>query len=445
MRKIFIALAGLILILLAAFYFYLFPRLTILNGFSAKIACSCKYIGGRDLAEIKKNVLYHSLLPYTSVLDDVKNYSVTSSFFGMKPKTAVYKKGAGCILVNDGTAPSFIFSQNVIQFSEDSIPVFTWNEGITSGTDKPMLEKAINDAFDPDFSISDKRTTAVLVVHKDTIVAEKYAAPFKYSSPQLGWSMAKSVMNTFIGLMVYNGKIDLSQQNLFAEWKNDERSKISLNNLLQMSSGLEWEEDYTKISDVTTMLYNSDHIAQIPLSKQLVEKPGSSFLYSSGTSNLISYFIRNSFANDEAYYSYLERKLFYRLGMTSMTMETDAKGTFIGSSYAYGTPRDWAKFGLLYLHNGKWMGKQILPDYWVNYTTSPAVHSKNTYGAHFWLNKGHSFYKDAPEDMFFADGYQGQYVFIIPSRDLVIVRMGTGDKNFDVNSFLKGILENTGK
>lgn len=83
------------------------------------------------------------------------------------------------------------------------------------------------------------------------------------------------------------------------------------------------------------------------------------------------------------------------------------------------------------------MGKQILPDYWVNYTTSPAIHSKNQYGAHFWLNKEHSFYKDAPEDMFYADGYQGQYVFIIPSRDLVVVRMGTGDKNFDVNSFLK--------
>lgn len=91
------------------------------------------------------------------------------------------------------------------------------------------------------------------------------------------------------------------------------------------------------------------------------------------------------------------------------------------------------------------MGKQILPDYWVNYTTSPAIHSKNQYGAHFWLNKEHSFYKDAPEDMFYADGYQGQYVFIIPSRDLVVVRMGTGDKNFDVNSFLKGILENVGK
>ncbi|MBK6565324.1 MAG: serine hydrolase [Saprospiraceae bacterium] len=445
MRKIFIALAGLILIILATFYYYLFPRLTIVNGFAAKIACSCKYIEGRDITEIKKNVLYHSLLPYTSLEINEDKFSVRATFFGLKPKTAVYKKGVGCILLKEGDSSSFQFTQNKSRFAEDSIPVFTWKEGITAGTRKEQLDQVVMAAFDEDFYLTDKRTSAVLVIHNDTIVAEKYAKPFNVSSPQLGWSMAKSLLNTFIGLMVYNDKIDLSQQNLFSEWKNDERSKISLNDLLQMSSGLEWEEDYTKICDVTTMLYDSEKIAEIPLSKQLVGKPGKIWLYSSGTSNLISCFIRNSFANDEAYFSYLNRKLFDRLGMSSMLQETDATGTFIGSSYVYGLPRDWAKFGLLYLHNGTWMGKQILPDYWVNYTTSPAIHSKNQYGAHFWLNKEHSFYKDAPEDMFYADGYQGQYVFIIPSRDLVVVRMGTGDKNFDVNSFLKGILENVGK
>ncbi|MFZ1705868.1 MAG: serine hydrolase [Saprospiraceae bacterium] len=424
------------------FSFYLYPRLSIATGFAAKAMCSCHFVAGREVAEIQKNVLYHSLLPYVSNVVNETAKEVTSTFLGMKPKVARYKEGVGCFLVSSENS-GFLYTIDTTNFNTNTLqPSFQWISGKTFGTNMSGLETAVENAFDLGRKIDIKKTTAVLVIHKDTLIAEAYAKPFEINSLQLGWSMTKSLMNTFIGLMVMNGKVDLSQHSLFPSWKNDDRKNITLNDLLHMSSGLSWEEDYTKVSDVTKMLYEGGNVTLIPLNKKLSHPAGSHWLYSSGTSNLISLYIRNQFSNDEAYFSYMKRRLFNVLGMESIIMETDQSGHFIGSTYTYATPRDWAKFGLLYLHDGVWMGKRLLPDYWVNYSKSPAEHSDHKYGAHFWINKNFSHYKDAPEDMFFADGYQGQFVFIIPSKDLVIVRMGIADKDFDVNTFLKEILQN---
>ena len=126
--------------------------------------------------------------------------------------------------------------------------------------------------------------------------------------------------------------------------------------------------------------------------------------------------------------------------MASAHLETDESGNYIGSSYCYATPRDWAKFGLLYLNDGVWNGKRILPEGWVEYSRKQASQSNGIYGAHFWQNHGNAAYQDVPEDLFSCNGYEGQYVFIIPSRDLVVVRMGLSE-TFDVNKFLKEILK----
>lgn len=420
----------------------MYPRLGIATGFAAKAMCSCHFLAGRASEEIKAGVLYHNILPWVTIDMDETNKSVHASLFGMQKKTARYKDGVGCILLPPGNAAGFMFSRDDTTFETDSlVKKFTWTEAATSATDKVKLDQVIQSFFDADPAKQEKRTTAVLVIHRDTLVAEKYLPPFDKNTLQLGWSMTKSLMNSFVGLMVQNGKLDPSNNKLFAEWNNDNRKEISLHNLLQMNSGLEWEEDYTKVCDVTRMLYDSPDISTIPLSKKTVAKPGQQWLYSSGTTNLISAYIRNFFANDEAYHGYLYRRLVRPLDMSSLVLETDATGHFIGSSYAFATPRDWAKFGLLYLHDGVWSGQRLLPDYWVNYTTTPADASGGKYGAHFWLNRGHSHFPYAPEDLFFADGYQGQNIFIIPSRELVIVRMGAGNENFETNEFLAKILD----
>ncbi|HAO14396.1 MAG TPA: serine hydrolase, partial [Tenacibaculum sp.] len=127
-----------------------------------------------------------------------------------------------------------------------------------------------------------------------------------------------------------------------------------------------------------------------------------------------------------------------KIGMNSMLVETDMNGNYVGSSYAWATPRDWAKLGLLYLNNGSWNGEQLFDKDWVDYATTPTPTSNGWYGAHIWLNAGNR-YPDIPKDMYSFNGYQGQNVFILPEQEMVVVRMGL-TKNADINLFLKSII-----
>jgi CubicO group peptidase (beta-lactamase class C family) len=150
-----------------------------------------------------------------------------------------------------------------------------------------------------------------------------------------------------------------------AEWKNDERSKITLNDLLHMNSGLEWEEDYTKISDVTKMLFQAEDMSQSQIDKPLVGKPNNTWNYSSGTTNLLSGILRKQFKTHQEYLDFWYNSLLDKIGMNSALIETDMAGNFVGSSYGWATTRDWAKFGLLYLHKGNWNGEQLFDESWV--------------------------------------------------------------------------------
>ena len=183
-------------------------------------------------------------------------------------------------------------------------------------------------------------------------------------------------------------------------------------------------------------------MAKFAISKQLEYTPGSVFEYASGSTNIVSYLMRKAIGNDADYLAFPREKLFNRIGMRSATFEVDASGTFVGSSYLYASLRDYTRFGLLYLNNGNWLGEQILPVDWVEYTTSTASGSEGTYGAFFWLSKSGSDYPDVPSDMFYCSGHDGQYIYLIPSKELVIVRTGFSKQGeFDQNGFLTGILQ----
>jgi len=170
----------------------------------------------------------------------------------------------------------------------------------------------------------------------------------------------------------------------------------------------------------------------------LVGKPNESFNYSSGTSNLLSGILRKQFDTHQEYLDFWYTNLIDRIGMNSMVIEADLTGNYVGSSYSWATARDWAKFGLLYLHNGNWNGDQLFTKDWVAYATTPTPTSNGTYGAQFWLNAEKQF-KDVPASMYFADGYQGQRVYVLPDQELVIVRFGLSW--FEENVFLKGVIE----
>jgi len=253
--------------------------------------------------------------------------------------------------------------------------------------------------------------------------------------------MTKSIAATMYGILQKKGLIDINSVTGISEWQNDDRKNITYNDLLHMNSGLEWVEDYNNISDVTNMLFMERDMSKVQLHKDLEGKPNESWNYSSGTTNLLAgYLLRKFFDNQQDYLDFWYAELLDKIGMHSAIIETDMAGNFVGSSYGWANTRDWAKFGLLYLHNGNWNGEQILDQQWVKYVSTPTNGSDGKYGGHFWLNAGGR-YPDVPKDLFSCNGYQGQWVFIIPSKELVIVRTGlTEDPEFDVNGFLKDIL-----
>lgn len=353
------------------------------------------------------------------------------------------------------------------------------------GLNYDLLQQALEQQF-PAALIDYKRigTRAIVVVYDGVIVGEKYAPGVTPHTPLPGWSVTKSLTNALIGIRVGQGKLRLNDTRLLDEWTAadaDPRANITLDNLLRMTSGLDWHERYMGHSDATEMLFLSGDVGGFAASKALAYPPGTHWQYSSGTTNILMKILRNSFkikkhktgstdldidGGDEAYLEFPRKYLFEPLGMKSAIMETDASGTFIGSSFSYATARDWARFGLLYLNDGLWTvgdkqkGQQqqrILPEGWVHYSRTPTPGSDPSYGAHFWLNSAkpnangilevprstHFWHTKLPTDAFYGHGFEEQAVMIIPSRKTVIVRLGlTPDSTlWNIANFYASILQ----
>jgi CubicO group peptidase (beta-lactamase class C family) len=296
----------------------------------------------------------------------------------------------------------------------------------------PRFEQALDWAFSEPDPQQLRRTRAVVIVRKGRIVAERYAPGFSRDTPLLGWSMAKSVMNGLVGILIKTGRLALNAPLPVPEWQepNDPCRRITLDHLLHMSSGLHFDESYgNPLADVTYMLLGVPNMGAYAARKPLEAEPGAKWSYSSGTTNLISRAIRQV-VGEAGYPGLPGRALFQPIGMSSAVIEADAAGTLVGSSFMYATARDWAKFGQLYLQGGMWEDRRILPEGWVQYTTAPAPRAPDKeYGAHFWLKIPKEYQSGGqanliPADAFHAVGHEGQFISIIPSRELVIVRLG---------------------
>ena len=264
---------------------------------------------------------------------------------------------------------------------------------------------------------------------------------------------SKSVTSALVGVLVKAGKLELHGPAPVVEWQKpgDPRQAITLDMLLRMSSGLAFNEGYgDPFADVLHMLYRSEDFGGYAAQCDLAHTPDSHWSYSSGTSNLVSRIVREAVGGTQAdYFNFPRTVLFGPLGMGSAVMEPDASGTFVGSSYTYATARDWARFGLLYLKDGVWQGERILPEGWVKYSATPTPTApKGNYGAHWWLNAGTSAEPESrpmptlPADLYFASGHEGQFVIVVPSRDVVIVRMGlTTVGKFPLEEFVRRVLD----
>lgn len=452
--KIILAWAGIGLLGYGLWYGY--GAMSIISAYGAKNLCSCVFVAGRDPEQVIGEELGTTLSSLGSYTINRADSSATGSVFGLARHKSIYRKGLGCTLVN-GLSEEAIRSQPFIGSAvlppSDTVP---WPQGdllsdrIPSNIDTATLNAAIEKAFreeDPKFM---KRTRAVVVVYKDTIIAERYANGFSRQTPLMGWSMTKSLTNALVGLLTGDQKLNLSAAAAVPEWhekKDDPRSAITLNHLMHASSGLDWDEFYGGPSDATRMLFLDADAGAFAAKNNAETNPDAVFEYSSGTTNIISRIVRRTIG-DRDYHQFPYRRLFRKIGMHGMVLEPDPSGTFVGSSYSYAPARDWARFGLLYLNDGVWLGERILPEGWVTYTSTPAPATpRGEYGAQWWLNAGergnpsNRTYPDVPADSFQCEGFEGQYVFVIPSKDLVVVRLGlTQGGDFDMNGLVSGII-----
>lgn len=435
------------------------------TGYVAKYICSSTFISQRDPQTVFREDVV-PVNPLARLVDfdiDPDGQSVRADSFGLFPMTAIYRDGCGCTLVVDTTAAQ-MRAQKLVppDFSRTRPARRTdrpWPDGSLGpvdssslGVDASRLARALDAAFAEPGPENKRYTRAVLAVYRGQLIAERYAPGFNKDMPLLGWSMSKSATNALVGVLVREGKLAIRQPAPVPEWQRpgDPRQAITLDQLLRMSSGLRFGEVYAPFFDVTYMLYGSRDFAAYAAGKELEAAPDTRWHYSSGTANIVARIVRQTVTPDYPYYyEALYEKLFDRIGMTSIILEPDASGTFVGSSYAFATPRDWARFGLLYLQDGLWHGQRILPEGWVDYTKTPTPAApRGQYGALFWLNAGaaddpgNRRWPDAPIDAYAAEGFQEQKVIVIPSRQLVLVRFGaTADrKAWDTNRFIQDML-----
>lgn len=417
-----------------------YPRLNIISGYASKNMASSVFLAHRTEASITKFDNNFDPINKAETNVDSNNKSATANSFGVLQRTAVYREGLGAVLVDDDFDISAPYLKPMRNLSPKKLPYpygkLAQKDTLFLNVDYQKIQQIVNAAFDSDGERS-KKTRSVLVIYKNQIIAEKYEVGIDKETPILGWSMTKSITSTMVGILAKQQHFDIYKPAPIAAWANDKRAKITTHNLLQMNSGLEWVEDYNSISDVSKMLFLSRDMTITQRDKELEFTPGTHWNYSSGTTNLLSRIIRNQFKTHQEYLDFWYTELIDKIGMYSMTIETDMAGNYVGSSYGWATTRDWGKFGLLYLHKGNWNGEQLFDPNWEAYVRTPAANSENEYGGHFWLNADKG-YKDVPATMYSCNGYQGQRVAIFPSKDLVIVRMGLSS-DFDFNALLGGV------
>ena len=419
------------------------------TSFIAKQLCSGVLMAGMDPDQMLKEDLAAGQGMIHTQIEPSAGRVKASSLFGLIRAEAVQNGERGCTWRINGQPTPRALSQNK-PGSGNSKPIGApWPLIATAQPEQPEIDhQALNRALDRAFQENDpllpKRTRAVVVVQDGWVIAERYAKGTQPHMPLIGWSMSKSITHALIGRAIHTGLLDPDKPPKVSEWSDpqDPRQKISLDQLLRMNSGLAFEESTGALnSDLVRMLTQEADMAGFAASKSLSKKPGKKWNYSSGTTNILSRILRHAIDDDQHYWSFPSQALFGPLGMTTAVLESDNSGTLVGSSLAWASGRDWARFGQLYLDQGSWNGKQLLPANWVQQARTASRGSKQAYGAHWWLSRRKS-RPDLPKDSFSAEGYQGQLLLVAPSQRAVIVRLGQTPKKpgFDANAFGADVL-----
>lgn len=426
------------------------------TGFVSHAVCSGVFIAGRDFDE----VLAHDTMALQRRITDteIEGNLVTTSFgvwpIGYVSKT-LYRPGLGCARLDGSVISSLEGADSlVVEIPAVQSSALAWPELVAAPDDVDVeaLADVVDRAFMDEAANYEERqnTRAIVIFYKGQLIAERYGDGFGPDVPLNSWSMTKSATSALIGILVGRGQIELNGKSGIEGWgdRDDLRADVTIEHLLHMTSGLEFNEGYENapISDVNFMLMTARDLPEFAAAYPVTAEPGSTWSYQTASPVLLGRVIRNSFERDEDYHHFPQRALFNKLGMTNAHYQMDGGGTYVGGAFLYATARDWARFGRLYLNDGLVNGERILPEGWVRFSTTPTEASmkSNAYAAQFWLNakSKHHWMPAVPEDAYAARGHYGQAVVIIPSYDLVVVRMGQSyaSSSWDLERFLVDVL-----
>jgi len=410
------------------------------TGFVANVVCSETFVSGQDPDKIFADTT--AAMPgarlITWAMDsrvDRDARDVTVTLFGLGKSHAVYREGLGCRLDHGDPTTDVTF----LAEAKPQPPLLPEIAGpAVVQPVMPQLAQALERAFAEPEAPPFRRTRAIVVVKDGRVIAERYADGYGVDTPLLGFSATKSVTSALIGILVRQGKLAVDKPAPVAAWQSpdDPRHAITVDQLLRHTAGLALGSSLeaslgAALEPVNRMKYMERDMATFAESTPLATTPGTAWNYSDGNSIILSHLIRNATGGHLAdVLRFARSELFDPLGMHSVTLEFDGAGTPEGSSQMLASARDWARFGLLYLNDGVVGGKRILPEGWVNYSASPTPSGWVGIGAGFWTNRGDSFganyraERGMPRDAFFAKGTIGQYVIVVPSERMVIVRLG---------------------
>ena len=408
----------------------------------AKIMCSSVFVTGLDPEFAMENVGYFTA-PYAERANlgtpkiDREKRTVQVTLPNGKVRTAKQFGSQGCVTLPIGQTDVF-FKPSIVKSALPDAKTLPWPMGdvmpdgdLPAGIDKAKLQQAVDTAFDPA-----GMTAAFVVTYKGRIIAERYGPNITPSTPLEGWSMAKSVSATLMGILIKQGVYDLWQPAPIPEWQSpgDPRSKIRIADILHMSSGLRirapQDPDFDKNGPYPDHLYlytGSVDSFKYAATRPMQWPPNTVGRYHNTDPVLTNYLIRLAVeARKEDYHSFPQRALFDKIGIRNFVLDTDPYGNFLGQGYDQGTGRDWARIAILYLQDGIWNGERILPEGYVKFvsTLAPAweADKRPIYGGLFWLNGDGKI--PVPKEAFYMSGAGGQTVLIMPSHNLAVVRLG---------------------
>lgn len=404
----------------------------------AKVLCSAVFVSGRDPEEAARNSGYFMMPPEladkpTWTID--RDRKVVRMTLDGVTREAKYYGDQGCI-IHQKDNPRIFFTPVTVTSQLPDAMSQPWPMGdraddrpLPAEIDRAKLDAAVEAAFADPAAL----TAGFIIVHRGRIVAERYMPGITRDTQLESWSMGKSITSTLFALLVKDGTYTLEQPAPVPLWRtpNDPRGAIRNIDLLRMSSGLRFiatqDHDYTPDKGYPDHFYiytGAVDAFEYSINKPMQFPVNTEGRYRNSDPLTIGYLVKQAVRRrGEEYLTWPQRTLFDRIGIRRQVLETDPYGNFLLTGYDYGTPRNWARLGLLYLQDGMWQGERILPEGWTKFVSTPAPAWKQpVYGGLFWINGDGSW--NIPKDAYFMAGAGGQNTFVIPSHQLVVVRMG---------------------